>query len=68
MKRWPRYWSCVDELVGQYVQRITFAGVPLLEEDFGKPVITNATARAWRLMHDGLAPPKLGWGRLPASP
>ena len=44
------------------------AVVPLLEEDFGIPVITNATARAWRLMHDGLAPAKPGWGRLLANP
>jgi len=44
------------------------AVVPLLEEDFGRPVITNATARAWRLMHEGLAPPKPGWGALLASP
>jgi maleate cis-trans isomerase len=44
------------------------AVVPLLEEDFGKPVITNATARAWRLMHAGLAPAKPGWGVLLASP
>lgn len=44
------------------------AVVPLLEEDFGKPVITNATARAWRLMHAGLAPSKLGWGKLLANP
>jgi maleate isomerase len=44
------------------------AVVPLLEEDFGKPVITNATARAWRLMHEGIAPPKQGWGRLMEHP
>jgi maleate isomerase len=44
------------------------AVVPLLEEDFGRPVITNATARAWRLIHDGLAPPKPGWGTLLATP
>lgn len=46
----------------------SLAVVPLLEEDFGRPVITNSMARAWRLIHEGIAPPKLGWGTLLATP
>lgn len=42
--------------------------VPILEEDYGKPVLTNATTWAWRLIHDGIAPPVQGWGRLLATP
>ena len=38
--------------------------VPILEEDFGKPVFTNGNTRAWRIIHDGFAPPVEGWGRL----
>ena len=46
----------------------SLAVVPLLEEDFGRPVITNGMARAWRLIHDGISPPKAGWGTLLATP
>jgi arylmalonate decarboxylase len=46
----------------------SLAVVPLLEEDFGRPVITNGMARAWRLIHERIAPPKLGWGTLLATP
>ena len=42
--------------------------VPILEEDYGKPVFTNTTTRVWRLIHDGVAPPVQGWGRLLATP
>ena len=42
--------------------------VPILEEDYGKPVFTNGTTAAWRLIHDGIAPPVHGWGRLLATP
>ena len=42
--------------------------VPILEEDYGKPVFTNGNTRAWRLIHDGIAPPVPGWGRLLTSP
>lgn len=42
--------------------------VPIMEEDYGIPVFTNATTRAWRLIHDGIAPPVQGWGRLLATP
>jgi maleate cis-trans isomerase len=42
--------------------------VPILEEDFGKPVFTNTTTNVWRVMHDGFAPPVQGWGRLLANP
>ena len=42
--------------------------VPILEEDYGKPVFTNANTRAWRLIHDGIAPPVQGWGRLLNTP
>ena len=42
--------------------------VPFLEEDYGKPVFTNGNTRAWRLIHDGVAPPVEGWGRLLSTP
>jgi len=42
--------------------------VPILEEDYGKPVFTNGNTRAWRLIHDGIAPPVSGWGRLLITP
>lgn len=42
--------------------------VPILEEDYGKPVFTNRTTQTWRLIHDGVAPPVQGWGRLLATP
>lgn len=44
-----------------------FAAIPFLEEDFGKPVITNGNSRIWRIIHDGIAPPVQGWGRLLAQ-
>ncbi len=46
----------------------SLAAVPILEEDFGVPVITNSTATAWRLISQGVAPPVQGWGRLLANP
>jgi maleate cis-trans isomerase len=42
--------------------------VPILEEDYGKPVFTNRNTQAWRLIHDGIAPPVHGWGQLLATP
>ena len=42
--------------------------VPILEEDYNRPVFTNGNTRAWRLIHDGIAPPVSGWGRLLATP
>lgn len=42
--------------------------VPLLEEDFGVPVLTNGIATAWRLISRGIAPTVQGWGRLLADP
>jgi maleate cis-trans isomerase len=44
------------------------AAIPILEEDYGKPVFTNENTRVWRLIHDGIAPPVEGWGRLLATP
>ena len=44
------------------------AAVPILEEDYGKPVLTNGNTRAWRIIHDGHAPPISGWGTLLATP
>ena len=44
------------------------AAVPILEEDYGKPVFTNGNSRAWRIIHDGYAPPVYGWGKLLATP
>ncbi len=46
----------------------SLGAVPIIEEDCGIPVVTNGTAQAWRLMHDGIAPPVRGWGRLLESP
>ena len=46
----------------------SLAAVPILEEDFGKPVVTNPIAQVWRLMSQGIAPPVQGWGRLLATP
>lgn len=42
----------------------SLAAVPILEEDFGKPVVTNPIAQVWRLISRGVAPPVKGWGRL----
>ena len=42
--------------------------VPILEEDYGKPVFTNDNTLAWRLIHEGIAPPVYGWGRLLTTP
>ena len=42
--------------------------VPILEEDYDKPVFTNGNTRAWRLIHEGIAPPVTGWGRLLSTP
>jgi arylmalonate decarboxylase len=42
----------------------SLAAVPILEEDFGIPVVTNPIAPVWRLIHQGIAPPVEGWGRL----
>lgn len=44
------------------------AAIPILEDDFDKPVFSNPTALPWRLMHDGVAPPLQGWGRLLEKP
>lgn len=44
-----------------------FGVIPFLEEDFGKPVVTNGNSRIWRIIHDGFAPPVTGWGRLLAG-
>jgi len=46
----------------------SLAAVPILEEDFGKPVVTNPIAEVWRLISQGIAPPVQGWGRLLATP
>ena len=46
----------------------SLAAVPILEEDFGKPVVTNPNAEVWRLISQGIAPPLKGWGRLLATP
>ena len=50
----------------------SLAAVPILESDFGRPVITNPIAHVWRMIAAGIAPPVHGWGRLleglPAMP
>ncbi|MCI3952412.1 MAG: putative decarboxylase [Burkholderiales bacterium] len=45
----------------------SLAVVPILEEDYGIPVITNRIAQTWRLIAAGIAPPVEGWGRLLAA-
>ncbi len=45
----------------------SLAAVPILEEDFGIPVVTNPITQAWRLIAAGIAPPVAGWGRLLAG-
>lgn len=45
----------------------SLAAVPILEDDFGVPVVTNPIAQVWRLIAAGIAPPVTGWGRLLAS-
>lgn len=45
----------------------SLAAVPLLEEEFGVPVLTNGVVTAWRFINEGLAPPVEGWGRLLAG-
>jgi arylmalonate decarboxylase len=42
----------------------SLAAVPILEEDFNIPVITNPIAQVWRLIDAGVAPRVKGWGRL----
>jgi maleate cis-trans isomerase len=42
----------------------SLAAVPILEEDYGIPVITNPIAPVWRLINAGVAPPVQGWGSL----
>jgi len=46
----------------------SLAAVPILEDDYGIPVITNPIAQVWRLMNAGVAPAVQGWGRLLAFP
>jgi arylmalonate decarboxylase len=46
----------------------SLAAVPILEEDYGVPVVTNPIAQVWRLIAAGIAPPVEGWGRLLAHP
>ena len=45
----------------------SLAAVPILEEDYGVPVVTNPITPVWRLIAAGTAPPVKGWGRLLAS-
>jgi arylmalonate decarboxylase len=45
----------------------SLAAVPILEEDFGVPVVTNPIAEVWRFIAAGIAPPVRGWGRLLAG-
>ena len=45
----------------------SLAAIPLLEDEFNVPVLTNGSVTAWRFIDEGLAPPIEGWGRLLAS-
>ncbi len=43
--------------------------IPLLEQEFGKPVLTNLSSEVWQvLVHTGVIPPVKGWGRLLEQP
>jgi len=42
----------------------SLAVVPILEENYAVPVITNPVAEAWRFIAAGIAPRVTGWGRL----
>lgn len=45
----------------------SLAAVPVLEDIYGIPVVTNPIAQVWRLIDAGIAPPVQRWGRLLAS-
>ena len=45
----------------------SLAAVPILEEDYNVPVVTNPVAEVWRFIDAGIAPPVKGWGRLLAA-
>jgi arylmalonate decarboxylase len=45
----------------------SLAAVPVLEEDYNVPVVTNPVAEVWRFIDMGVAPPVKGWGRLLAA-
>lgn len=43
--------------------------IPVLEKEFGKPVMTNVSAEVWQvLVHSGVIPPVQGWGALLSRP
>ena len=47
----------------------TLPVIPVLEEELGKPVLSQLSAEVWHgLVHAGVIPPVRGWGLLMASP
>lgn len=47
---------------------ITIHAIPLLEAEFGRPVLNNFSATIWATLHAaGISKPVQGWGRLLAS-
>lgn len=42
--------------------------LPVLEDLYGIPAISNTTAQVWTLIHDGVAPPLKGWTKLLEAP
>lgn len=47
---------------------LSLHAIPMLESEFGKPVLTNANAEIWEgLVHTGIVPPVKGWGALLAG-
>lgn len=46
----------------------SLTAIPILEEDFNVPALTNGIATAWRFISQGIAPPVQGWGRLLEHP
>lgn len=48
---------------------MTLSTIVPLEEEFGKPVLTNTNAEIWNgLVRTGVIPPVQGWGKLLATP
>jgi maleate cis-trans isomerase len=48
---------------------MTLHVVPIVEQEAGKPVVTNLTGEVWEiLVRTGVIPPVQGWGRLLATP
>ncbi len=48
---------------------LTLHAIPMLEQEYGRPVITSLNATVWSaVIRTGVVAPIQGWGRLLASP